>query len=236
MKIGQDQLKTILIQIMREHAPDMSEIPDHVFSDRFEANMDSLIKKEAAHPWAVSRHHIRNLLIAAVLIALLFAVTLSVNAMQKQKVSEMIEQVVDAVNEQAKKFVITYYSDSAGIETKRTTRDYVEHIYVITAVPERFTKNEVIDLGAGAGQEIRYFSEEGGILIFVQNIGGGSTSIDTERSEVTETQIDGHQAIYSHCEDTYMLIWEADEYYFRLVLFDEKATENEFFEIYHSIR
>ena len=73
MIFSKEDLSGAFHQVMRERIPVLSDIPDHVFSERFEVKMNKLLRKEALYPRAVSHTPARNLIAAAIVIVFLMA-------------------------------------------------------------------------------------------------------------------------------------------------------------------
>ena len=102
MTFSKDDLSGAFHQVMRERIPDLSNIPDHVFSERFEKKMNKLIRREAMHPRAVSRTPARNLIAAAIVI--IFLAGSSVFAYHQYSTKAMMKRYTGTVMELPENF------------------------------------------------------------------------------------------------------------------------------------
>ena len=116
MTFTKEQISSAFVEVLNERVPDLSDIPDHVFSERFENNMDKLIRKEAAHPWAVSHTAAKNLLIAAVIAVLLLLLSISVSG----------------IREPIFNFFTRHFKDHDDIVFNNSGRTEIDYIYEIT--------------------------------------------------------------------------------------------------------
>lgn len=219
MTFTKEQISQAFIEVLNERVPDLSEIPDHVFSEQFEKKMDRLIRGEAAHPWAVSHTLARNLIAAAIVIILLFSLCMSVSAIRNA--------IFKFFREHFETYDVVYF------ETPE--REIIEQDYMITELPEGFTlKEEEID-------EINirrtFENKQGGYIHFSQNLSfSEGNEIDNERSEYAAMEIDGHGVFVSTEINSVMLFWDQDGYVFLLSLYWENATLDDAVAIFRSIR
>ena len=219
MTFTKEQISQAFIEVLNERVPDLSDIPDHVFSERFEKKMDRLIRREAAHPWAVSHTLARNLIAAAIVIILLFTLCMSVSAIR------------NAIFRFFKEHFETY--DVVYFETPE--KEIIEQDYVITELPEGFSlKEEEID-------EINirrtFENKQGGYIHLSQNISlTAGNEIDNERSGYDIREIDGHGVFLSTATNRVMLFWDQDGYVFFLALNWEDVTVDDAVKILRSIR
>lgn len=219
MTFSKEQLSQAFIDVLTERVPDFSDMPDHVFSERFEKKMDRLIRREAAHPWAVSHTLTRNLIAAAIVIILLFIMCMSVGAI-RNSIFKFFQQHFEAHDD-----VIFEMPKKMGIEQE----------YVITNLPEGFLLKEEeksdIDI-------IRnYENEQGDLISLNQELSyKDGIALDNEHSQYNVMEIDGHGIFISTSMNKTNIIWEQDGYVFLLILKWENVSIEEAITILQSIR
>lgn len=219
MTFSKEQLSQAFIDVLTERVPDFSDMPDHVFSERFEKKMDRLIRREAAHPWAVSHTLARNLIAAAIVIILLFIMCMSVGAIRNSIF----------------KFFREHFEAHDDIIFEMPEKTIIEKEYVISDLPEGFllkeeTRNDI--------SIVRTFENENGDYIyFEQEVSlSNGISLDNENSEYEILEIDGHGIFSSTSEDMASITWERDGYVFFLVLHWKSATVDDAVAIFQSIQ
>ena len=219
MTFTKEQISQAFIQVLNERVPDLSDIPDHVFSERFEKNMNKLIRREAAHPWAVSHTLARNLIVAAIVIILLFSLCLSVGAI-RNAIFNFFQQHFET------------HDDIIFDIPEKTT---IEREYMITTLPEGFSlKNETkSDISIMKTFE----SKNGNFIFFNQEISmPGGVAIDNEQSQYNTLEIDRHGVFVAVSNNMVTLTWDQDGYAFLLVLEWENVTVDDAIKIFQSIR
>ena len=219
MTFTKEQISQAFIEVLNERVPDLTDIPDHVFSERFEKKMDRLIRKEAAHPWAVSHTLARNLIAAAIVIILLFTLCMSVSAIRNALF----------------KFFREHFETYDVVYFEAPEREIIEQDYVITELPEGFSlKEEEID---DINIRRTFRNKQGGYITLNQflSLGNGS-EIDNERSGFTVMEIDGHGVFVSTEVNNVMFFWDQDGYVFLLSLNWENVTIDDAVTVFRSIR
>ena len=220
MTFSKEQLSQAFIDVLTERVPDFSDIPDHVFSERFEKKMDRLIRREAAHPWAVSHTLARNLIAAAIVILLLFTLCMSVSAI-RNAIFNFFRIHFDAHDE-----IVFNTSES---------RKSIEHEFVITELPKGFLLEEE---ALSKSQIVRiYVNNLNAHISLRQSISfSGNTIIDNERSQFREMEIDGHGVFIAI--ETYEIIiaWENDGYEFWLEINEENLTLDEAIRLFRCVK
>lgn len=219
MTFSKEQLSQAFIDVLTERVPDFSDIPDHVFSERFEKKMDRLIRREAAHPWAVSHTLARNLIAAAIVIIMLFTLCMSVSAIRNA--------IFKFFREHFETYDIVYF-DTPKINA-------IENDYVITELPKGFVlkEEEINEINIRRTFE----NKKGEYIHLSQNLSlTGGSKIDNERSGYTTMEIDGHGVFISMEANSVMFYWDQDGYIFLLSLNWENVTLDDAITIYRSIR
>lgn len=219
MTFTKEQISQAFIQVLNERVPDLSDIPDHVFSERFEKKMNKLIRREAAHPWAVSHTLARNLIAAAIVIILLFTLCMSVGAIRNAIFN----------------FFRLHFEDHDKIVFEVPERTIIEKEYVISSLPEGFSlkEEEISKINIS-----RIFENEQGDLIhFSQSISmSNGIALDNERSKYEIVEIDGHGVSFTSTPEKVMLVWDQEGYVFFLVLQWENVTVDDAIPVFRSIR
>ena len=219
MTFTKEQISQAFIEVLNERVPDLSDIPDHVFSERFEKNMNKLIRREAAHPWAVSHTLARNLITAAIVIILLFSLCMSVGAIR------------NAIF----KFFREHFEVHDDIVFEMPEKTRIEEDYVITALPAGFLLKEE---NLSEMNIMRIFENENGDIIHLsQNISmSNGISLDNERSGYDSLEIDGRGVFLTSTPEKVMLAWDQDGYVFFLVLQWKNVTVDDAIAVFRSIR
>ena len=221
MTFTKEQISQAFIEVLNERTPDLSGIPDHVFSVRFEKKMQKLIDREAAHPWAVSHTAVRNLLIAAIVLIMMLVLCMSVSGIRSAIFHFFVEHF-DVYNE---------------VVFDASERTEIEHAYEITNLPKGFILKQRIET---IGQNCcMYESPAGETISFWQSVPSLSsgTIIDNERS--TETIIESEEQVlyYSHFpEYEQRLAWEMDGYEFWISINSRQLQFEDLLALYHSIQ
>lgn len=219
MTFTKEQISQAFIQVLNERVPDLSDIPDHVFSERFEKKMNKLIRKEAAHPWAVSHTLARNLIAAAIVIILLFTLCMSVGAIRNTIF----------------KFFREHFEDHDKIIFEMPEKKRIEQEYIITKLPDGFSldeeeKNDIFIRRS-------YKNEKGDYVTLDQEISLSNGSVfDNERTEYDFIEIDGHGVFISTETSIVILAWDQDGYAFLLVASWENITVTDIIAIFRSIQ
>lgn len=219
MTFTKGQISQAFIEVLNERVPDLSGIPDHVFSDRFEKKMDRAIRREAAHPWAVSHPLARNLIAAAIVIILLFSLCMSVSAIRNR--------IFKFFRERFETYDVIYFDTSE--------KETIEQAYVITRLPEGFTLKEETK---SAISIVRMYENETGASISLEQYASlpYGSNIDNERSEYTIMAIDGHDVFAMTGKNYVMFYWEQDGYVFSLSLDWNNVSAEDAAAIFRSIR
>lgn len=219
MTFTKEQISQAFIEVLNERVPDLSDIPDHVFSERFEKKMDRLIRREAAHPWAVSHTLARNLIAAAIVIILLFTLCMSVSAIRNA--------IFKFFREHFETYDVVYF------ETPE--KEIIEQDYVITELPTGFSLKE--EEVSKINIRRTYGNEQGGYITLNQFLSlAAGNEIDNERSEYTAMEIDAHGVFISTATNGITLEWDQGGYVFSLVLNWRNVTLDEAITVFRSIR
>ena len=221
MTFTKEQISQAFIHVLNERVPDLSNIPDHVFSERFEKKMNKLIRREAAHPWAVRHTLAKNLIAAAIVILLLFTLCMSVSAI-RNAIFNFFQQ---------------HFGTHDDVVFEIPEKSKIEEDYVITALPTNFSlREEEID-------EIyirrHYEDTEGNYITFSQEISlSNGISFDNEHSKYKITEIDGRGVFISAMpiNNSVTCTWDQDNYVFLLVLSWENVTVDDAITVFRSIR
>ena len=219
MTFTKEQISQAFIQVLNERVPDLSDIPDHVFSARFEKKMNKLIRKEAEHPWAVSHTLARNLIAAAIVIILIFTLCMSVGAI-RNAIFNFFQQHFET-------------HDDVVIEMPEKTK--IEKEYVITGLPEGFVLKEEIKNDINI---MKVFENENGDYINISqsiSMSNGVTK-DNERSNYDIMEVNGYGVFVTSTPEKVMLAWNQDGYVFFLVLQWKNVTVNDAIVVFRSIR
>ena len=219
MTFTKEQISQAFIQVLNERVPDLSDIPDHVFSERFEKKMNKLIRKEAAHPWAVSHTLARNLIAAAIVIILLFTLCMSVGAI-RNAIFNFFQQ---------------HFEDYDRIVFEVPEKTKIEKEYIITNLPEGFELKEEIKNDISI---MKVFQNENGDYIhFSQELFlANGVAFDNEHSNYDLIEIDNHGVFISTSTDEVSLTWDQDGYIFLLILNWEDVSVNNAITIYRAIQ
>lgn len=219
MTFTKEQISQAFIEVLNERVPDLSDIPDHDFSERFEKKMDRLIRREAAHPWAVSHTLARNLIAAAIVIILLFSLCMSVSAIRNA--------IFKFFREHFETYDVVYFETPA--------KEIIEQDYVITELPDGFVLKEETKSPISI---VRLFENESGASIYLDqelSLVYGS-EIDNERSEYISIEIDGHGVFVSTEVNNVMFFWEQNRYILFLCLNWENVSVEDAVKIFRSIQ
>lgn len=221
MTFTKEQISQAFIEVLNERVPDLSDIPDHVFSERFEKKMNKLIRKEAAHPWAVSHTLARNLIAAAIVIILIFTMCMSVSAIRNAIFN----------------FFRLHFEDHDNIIFELSEkRDYIEKEYVITELPDGFS----LLLETNEKNYIRrvFKNDTGAFITFMQSVPDHNdyTVVDNERVDAREMEIDGHGVFVATEDDFITFAWDQDGYVFWFEVRSEHISLEEMISIYRSVK
>ncbi len=221
MSYSPEQLKKAFVTVLNERVPDLSKIPDHVFSERFEKKMKKLIAREAAHPWAVSHTAVKNLIIAAIVIILMIAMCFSVSGIREAIFNFFIKHF-DAYNE------IVFNespSDSESIIVE----------YCITTLPEGFNLTKKTSRDYFVRWE--YADSNQNWIVLSQKIitKDQQLIIDNERNTENIVVIEGIAIYCSANQNAVTLAWKNEQYEFWLEIGISNFTIEEALDIYNSI-
>ncbi len=174
------------------------DLPEHIFSARFEQKMEKLLR----HLYRYRR--MRSLLIAAVAAALL---TMTVGATVLPPIRAFRSGVVDVLSQLLPKSTDQIYTTDADHEgaTRRPVLGWLPEGMVET---KRSEQPEYTHLNFN-------MSNENFITVFVQRIfnnSSPSTSIDTEDAHTETIFINGNPALISIKEETTIIEWCIDNY------------------------
>ena len=220
MTFTKEQVSQAFIDVLNERVPDLSHIPDHVFSERFEKKMNKLIRREAAHPWAVSHTLARNLIAAAIVIILLFTFCMSVSAI-RNAIFNFFRQHFEAHDK-----IIFELPDAKNI---------IEDEYTIIDLPEGYTLVKKEKNNAAITES--YSNDNGDIIFFSQRIiPSNSLSLDNERSQYDEIIIDNHGLFISTKKSSVSLLWDYDGYVFTLEIIQDGPSVDEAIELYLMVK
>ena len=219
MTFTKEQISQAFIQVLNERVPDLSEMPDHVFSERFEKKMDKLIRREAAHPWAVSHTLAKNLIAAAIVIILLFALCMSVGAIR------------NAIFH----FFQMHFEAHDDVVFEMQGKNQIDQAYEITDLPEGFLlKEETI---SNISIFKKYKNEKGDYILFIQDLLlSDSISFDNDRTKYDAVEIDGKGVFIASDPNSITLTWDQDEYIFLLILDWENVAIDDAISVFRSIR
>ena len=219
MTFSKEDLSRAFNQVLSERVPDLSDIPDHVFSERFETRMNKLIRREAAHPWAVSHTTARNLLVAALIAILLFALSMSVSGIRNSFFN----------------FFTQHFDTHDDVIFDDTERTKIEHVYEITDLPEGFSlTNKTMDFERVIWL---YESKNGNQLSFTQKIplNEKERSVDNEKAKMSSIEINNQMLFYVLTDNALSLAWGLDGYEFWLDLKMPDVSLEQAIQIFYSI-
>ena len=220
MNFSKEELSKAFNQVFTERAPDLCDIPDHVFSERFEQRMEKMIKREAAHPWVVSHTTARNVLIAALIAILLFVLSMSVSG---------IRNALD-------NFFVRHFDTHDDVIFDDTERTQIEHVYEITALPDGFELKNITD--DPKIHTVLYGSVKGESILFIQSIPSenGETSTDNERTKMSLLDYANQLLFYISSDNGLTLAWEKDGYEFWIEISISSFSMDEAIRLYSSIQ
>lgn len=219
MTFTKDQISQAFIEVLNERVPDLSDMPDHVFSERFEKKMDRLIRKEAAHPWAVSHTLARNLIAAAIVIIMLFTLCMSVSAIRNA--------IFKFFREHFETYDVVYF--------EMPEKAIIEQDYVITELPTGFSLKEEEKTDVYIRRN--YKNSQGDFITLTQEISLSYGSVfDNERTEYDIIEIDGHGVFISSEANIVILAWDQDGYVFLLSLYWRNVTIEDAVMLFRSIQ
>lgn len=219
MTFSKEQLSQAFIDVLTERVPDFSDMPDHVFSERFEKKMDRLIRREAVHPWAVSHTLARNLIAAAIVIILLFSLCMSVSAIR------------NAIF----KFFREHFEAHDDIIFEIPEKTIIEKEYVITDLLEGFSqkKEEKSDINITR----IYENEKGDNILFNQELSfPNGVAVDNEHYQYDYLEIDNRGVFVASLTDMVTLMWDQDGYVFLLTLNWDNVTIEDAITLFRSIQ
>ena len=219
MTFSKEQLSQAFIDVLTERAPVPGGVPDHVFSARFENRMQKLIRRQAAHPWAVSHTLARNLIAAAVIVLLLLAMCMSVSA----------------IRDPIFKFFRRHFEGYDEIVFEMPERTVIEQEYVITDLPEGFFLKEETKSDFSI---VRIFENEtGGYIQFSQLIvSSDEIAVDNERLGYESMEIDGRGVFVLTAENEILLVWNQEVYVFKIVINCKNASIDDAIRVFRSIK
>ncbi len=223
MTFSKEELSAAFLTVFSERLPELDDVPDHVFSPRFEAKMNKLIAREAAHPWAVSHTAVKNALIAALIAILLFALSMSVSGVR------------DALHN----FFTRHFDTHDEVIFDDTGRKEIEHVYEITELPEGFVLTE--KLQDTENVDWKYKAPNGDYIHFMQMIphADNGTIMDNEDFRITNIQVGDQLLLYSErygITGDVILAWESDGYAFLLSIYFPGFTQEDVLALYRSIK
>ena len=220
MTFSKEDLSRAFNQVLSERVPDLSDIPDHVFSERFETRMNKLIRREAAHPWAVSHTTARNLLVAALIAILLFALSMSVSGI-RNAIYHFFTRHFDTYDE-------VVFDD--------TKRDSIDYIYDISVLPDGYELTEII---SNSIVVIRHYeNEEGAYFNFRQKVPSSNRTgiLDNEKTKMSVVETENQVLFYAYSDEIITLAWEKDGYEFWLEFLVPDFSLEQAIQIYKSIQ
>lgn len=221
MTYTKEQLAKAFSIVLLEQVPDLSDIPDHVFSERFEKRMKKLVAREATHPWAIRHPVAKNLIAAVIVIILLFALSMSVGAVRDKVVN----------------FFLKHFQDHDEITFDLPQKDTIETEYEISSIPQGF----VLLSKNSANPSIiswTYSNENGSTILFRQYLASPShsTTIDNERTQMKTIEVDDQIVFVSEDYKVLTLIWDYDGYVFWLMVDKNCFSLETTIEIYRSVK
>lgn len=220
MSYSPEQLKKAFVTVLNERVPDLSKIPDHVFSERFEKKMKKLIAREAAHPWAVSHTAVKNLIIAAIVIILMIVMCLSVSG----------------IREAIFNFFIKHFDTYDEVVFDESQRERIEVEYEITEIPVGFVLEKKTEIGVLVRWE--YSNESQEWIVLEQKIANHSSSriLDNERTMNDFIEIDNAMVYYAKNNNIIILAWEQNDYEFWLSVNINDFSLEDALELYQLIK
>lgn len=220
MTFSKEDLSKAFEQALCERVPELGDIPDHVFSERFEKRMEKLLRREAAHPWAVSHTAARNLLVAALIAILLFALSLSVSGIRNAIYN----------------FFTRHFDTYDEVVFDDTGRTEIEHVYEITSLPEGFVLEDSVSDKVFVSRV--YKKSENAYIVFSQMLPsmGRERSIDNERTKMKIIHLENQIFYYTFSDSIITLAWEKDGYEFWLEMLIPHPTLEQAIQIYSSIQ
>lgn len=218
MTFTKEQISQAFIEVLNERVPDLSNIPDHTFSEHFEKNMNKLIKKEAEHPWAVSHVAARNLIVAATVIILLFTMCMSVSAIRNKIFN----------------FFLQHFTEHDNVVFDLPEKTQIEKDYIISDLPEGFSLKEEFKSEMNIMRSFE--NEKGDYIHFSQNLFiENGIAVDNERSKYEFMELDGCGVFTLTTKDNVTFSWDQDGYVFLLTVHIENVTVDDATVIFNSI-
>ena len=220
MTVSKETLTSAFYEVYDERAPSPDALPDVTLSERFQNRMERLIRREAAHPWAVRHPTARALLIAAVILLLLFALAMSVSAIRDPII----------------KFFTVSHPGHDNVFFAPSDRKEIEHYYTVTALPEGFTLEQNTQI---EGINVLHYRDKHGYFIMLkQEIPhlNSSEAIDNEDIKAERTEIDGQEVLFGFYADDALFLWADDGYAFTLGISIKGLTREQAIDIYKSVK
>lgn len=205
---------------------DFSNVPSavelkgqHSFSDRFEARMAEIILLFDSA--SARRRTAVRILLAAAIIALLFALAISYSALKNRTYKPLTMQTYEYTDMD---FIPVYTDDNEHSSCCGSIPcdepDYFEPAielsvhYELSQLPEGYTEREQI-LSA-LNNMIVYSNENDELIVFQQCIIDTSFRINTENAVTKEVSVDGITFYCTDLNNTSTLLWEQEGYAFSL--------------------
>lgn len=155
---------------------------DYTFSPKFEKSMNKLIRSEKKTYWYFVNTTYKKAIIAAVIITLLLASTLSVSAVRKSIAN----------------FIIEIYESFVSFDVDGAKTNEILYEYEFSSIPNGFI--EIDDLRTPAAIKHEYTNADGEVIEITQSVTDGlKLTIDNEHGALSEITVKNFKVyVYVH--------------------------------------
>lgn len=187
------------VEIERALSADIDTTP----SERFKTGIEKLIRSRKKFYWRFTNTRLKRAICIIVLILLLLAIPMSVEAIRRPVINFIINIFSDHTSVNV---------DVSGLEVPKS----IEHYYNIPdeLVPEGF---EIMDnMDSDSSHSVLYTNNKGEYIWFKQFTLFYHTSLDSENAEVVEVSTDVVKGLYIRRKELNIstLMWHTQEYTF----------------------
>lgn len=187
------------VEIERALSADIDTTP----SERFKTGIEKLIRSRKKFYWRFTNTRLKRAICIIVLILLLLAIPMSVEAIRRPVINFIINIFSDHTSVNV---------DVSGLEVPKS----IEHYYNIPdeLVPEGFEITDNMD--SDISHTVFYFNDEKEFIYFSQYTLSGHSSLDSEDAEIIDIITDTINGFYIHRKEKGFntLVWHTQEYKF----------------------
>lgn len=198
-------LQQALIQLKEEQLCTIPEDKDihYVFSERFEKNMNKLIRSQKHNYWKYINTAGKRVAIILLLLAVVFASAMPVKAI-REPVVEFLYKVYETFTE------VTFKEN--GAQPKYVPLG--DNVYTLSGIPDEYTQIYYTYLQDMA---TTYWRDSNGNEIFLQqSILDSNISFNSENGETVEKNINGINVLFCNNGNTIHCIWNDENFTYLL--------------------